>query len=85
MLGFQVRMLGAPFPRAGLSDNLLKELRLCSYQNLVMHAPFLREQPKEVIALIVQPLANKLNNREFTDHTVETTTITSNLPVTVPT
>mmetsp|Transcript_44479 Transcript_44479/g.102650 ORF Transcript_44479/g.102650 Transcript_44479/m.102650 type:complete len:873 (-) Transcript_44479:29-2647(-) len=44
----------------GLSDNLLKELRLCSYQNLVMHAPFLREQPKEVIALIVGSLFDSI-------------------------
>jgi len=45
---------------AGLSENLLKELRLCSYQNLVMRAPFLREQPKEVIALIVGALYDSI-------------------------
>jgi len=36
-----------------LSDNLVKELRLCAYRKLVLRAPFLRGQPKEVIAMIV--------------------------------
>jgi CRP-like cAMP-binding protein len=40
----------------GLSDNLIKELRLCAYRNLVLQAPFLREQSKEVISLIVGAL-----------------------------
>lgn len=41
---------------AGLSDNLMQELRLCAYRTLVLQAPFLRSQPKEVIALVVSGL-----------------------------
>lgn len=47
-------LMGPAF--AGLSDNLIKELRLCSYRSLVLRAPFLREQSREVIALIVGAL-----------------------------
>lgn len=41
---------------SGLSDNLIKELRLCAYRKLVIQAPFLREQTKEVIGTIVGAL-----------------------------
>eukprot|EP00928_Gymnodinium_smaydae_P047339 TRINITY_DN31587_c0_g1_i1.p1 TRINITY_DN31587_c0_g1~~TRINITY_DN31587_c0_g1_i1.p1 ORF type:complete len:799 (-),score=174.01 TRINITY_DN31587_c0_g1_i1:202-2598(-) len=40
----------------GLSSNLMRELRLCSYRSLVIQAPFLRQQPMEVISLIVNAL-----------------------------
>lgn len=41
---------------SGLSENLIKELRLCAYRKLVVQAPFLREQSKDVIARIVGAL-----------------------------
>jgi CRP-like cAMP-binding protein len=41
---------------SGLSENLIKELRLCAYRKLVIQAPFLREQTKEVIGTIVGAL-----------------------------
>merc|ERR1719379_483744 len=34
----------------------MDELRLCAYRNLVLQAPFLREQPTEVISFIVKSL-----------------------------
>jgi len=40
----------------GLSANLMRELRLCAYRKLVLQAPFLRGQPKDVIAFIVGSL-----------------------------
>lgn len=39
-----------------LSTNLREELRLCTYRKLVLQAPFLREQPMEVISYIVNAL-----------------------------
>merc|ERR1711959_661012 len=40
----------------GLGKNLIEELRLCTYRKLVLQAPFLREQPTEVISFIVNAL-----------------------------
>lgn len=40
----------------GLGKNLMEELRLCTYRKLVLQAPFLREQPTEVISFIVNAL-----------------------------
>jgi len=45
---------------AGLSFNLMQELRLCAYKNLILQAPFLREQPKEVIAMMVGCLVDEV-------------------------
>lgn len=45
---------------SGLSPNLVQELRLCAYRKLVLQAPFLREQPKEVIAFIVRALVDEV-------------------------
>jgi len=45
---------------AGLSPNLVTELRLCAYRKLVIQAPFLREQPKEVISLMVGALFDQV-------------------------
>merc|ERR1719502_790195 len=42
----------------GLGQNLMDELRLCAYRNLVLQAPFLREQPTEVISFIVKQLCD---------------------------
>eukprot|EP00927_Polykrikos_kofoidii_P073462 TRINITY_DN6949_c2_g1_i1.p1 TRINITY_DN6949_c2_g1~~TRINITY_DN6949_c2_g1_i1.p1 ORF type:complete len:900 (-),score=121.91 TRINITY_DN6949_c2_g1_i1:88-2787(-) len=44
----------------GLSENLMKELSLCAYRGLVMQAPFLREQPKDVIMLMVNALKDQV-------------------------
>eukprot|EP00928_Gymnodinium_smaydae_P020192 TRINITY_DN17811_c0_g1_i2.p1 TRINITY_DN17811_c0_g1~~TRINITY_DN17811_c0_g1_i2.p1 ORF type:complete len:791 (+),score=101.21 TRINITY_DN17811_c0_g1_i2:134-2506(+) len=41
---------------AGLSENLMKELQLVVYRELVLQAPFMRDQSKEVILLIVGSL-----------------------------
>jgi len=40
----------------GLSKNLMMELRLCAYRKLVLRAPFLRQQPKDVMTFIVGAL-----------------------------
>jgi CRP-like cAMP-binding protein len=45
---------------AGLSRNLMEELRLCTYRKLVLQAPFLREQPTEVISFIVNCLKDEV-------------------------
>eukprot|EP00929_Paragymnodinium_shiwhaense_P056800 TRINITY_DN28441_c0_g1_i1.p1 TRINITY_DN28441_c0_g1~~TRINITY_DN28441_c0_g1_i1.p1 ORF type:complete len:1085 (-),score=279.09 TRINITY_DN28441_c0_g1_i1:61-3315(-) len=45
---------------ASLSDNLSRELRLCTYRQLVMKAPFLREQTKEVIGFMVDSLRDRI-------------------------
>jgi len=44
----------------GLSANLIQELRLCAYRQLVLKAVFLREQPKEAISLIVGALQDEV-------------------------
>lgn len=44
----------------GLSPNLSNELRLCVYRQLVLQAPFLREQPTKVIACIVNSLEDAI-------------------------
>eukprot|EP00928_Gymnodinium_smaydae_P022466 TRINITY_DN1885_c0_g3_i1.p1 TRINITY_DN1885_c0_g3~~TRINITY_DN1885_c0_g3_i1.p1 ORF type:complete len:893 (+),score=141.13 TRINITY_DN1885_c0_g3_i1:112-2679(+) len=41
---------------SGLSENLLMELQLCAYRELVLQAPFMRNQSKEAILLIVGSL-----------------------------
>jgi hypothetical protein len=41
---------------AGLSENLVKELRLCTYRKLVLQAPFLHDQSKDVICRVVDML-----------------------------
>eukprot|EP00931_Biecheleriopsis_adriatica_P061933 TRINITY_DN37273_c0_g1_i1.p1 TRINITY_DN37273_c0_g1~~TRINITY_DN37273_c0_g1_i1.p1 ORF type:complete len:899 (+),score=132.25 TRINITY_DN37273_c0_g1_i1:149-2845(+) len=40
----------------GLSSNLNRELRLCAYRKLILKAPFLRDQAKDVIAMMVGTL-----------------------------
>jgi len=45
---------------SGLSPNLVQELRLCAYRKLVLQAPFLREQPKEIIAFVVRALVDEV-------------------------
>jgi len=45
---------------ADLSENLLKELRLCQYRKLVIQAPFLREQTKDVVSYIVGELQDQI-------------------------
>eukprot|EP00927_Polykrikos_kofoidii_P001861 TRINITY_DN10723_c0_g2_i1.p1 TRINITY_DN10723_c0_g2~~TRINITY_DN10723_c0_g2_i1.p1 ORF type:complete len:1332 (-),score=209.91 TRINITY_DN10723_c0_g2_i1:34-4029(-) len=45
----------------GLSENLDAELRLSSRRGLVMQAPFLREQCKEVIVFMVGALRDQIN------------------------
>jgi len=44
----------------GLGKNLMQELRLCAYRKLVLQAPFLREQPTEVISFIVESLSDSV-------------------------
>mmetsp|Transcript_112699 Transcript_112699/g.325623 ORF Transcript_112699/g.325623 Transcript_112699/m.325623 type:complete len:979 (-) Transcript_112699:130-3066(-) len=44
----------------GLSANLIAELRLCAYRNLVLQAVFLREQPKQIIRLIVGSVVDEV-------------------------
>mmetsp|Transcript_103618 Transcript_103618/g.302412 ORF Transcript_103618/g.302412 Transcript_103618/m.302412 type:complete len:810 (-) Transcript_103618:22-2451(-) len=44
----------------GLSENLMMELRLCAYRKLVLTAPFLREQPKDVMTFIVGALKDNV-------------------------
>lgn len=44
----------------GLSRNLMEELRLCTYRKLVLQAPFLREQPTEVVSLIINALVDEV-------------------------
>lgn len=44
----------------GLGKNLMEELRLCAYRKLVLQAPFLREQPTDVISFIVKSLSDEV-------------------------
>jgi len=44
----------------GLSENLMRELRLCAYRKLLLQAPFLQGQKKDVIAFIVGTLRDAI-------------------------